>query len=423
MNKQIIPAGSIEASVLLPGSKYIANRILPMCALASSESRISNVVDNDDINTAMKGLTQLGYRFEKADNQLIIKPRQQPAQQPVSLYAAHSGTFSRFVTAIAALESQPVTIECSSKMATRPMLELFESLRSQSVVIDSPNDCLPATITGPVAGNQITIDASRSSQYLSALLIIAPLLKQGLTIEVSSNLVSRAYVDMTIQLMNKMGVSVVEDNNQFTVAATASYSGIDYVIPGDTVSATYFMGIAAISGGKVRVENFDFESVQGESGFYTVLEKMGVSVNRESDDLVLQGPAQLNAIEIDMGGMPDAVQTLAVVACFAKGTTKITNVAHLAYKESNRIEDTATELRKTGIQVETGHDYLIIHGGTPAAAEIETHEDHRMAMSMALLGIKTAGIKIRDAQVVEKSFPDYWDYLAATGVQSVSYEG
>ena len=191
MIKEIVPPNQIRASVNLPGSKYIANRLLPLCALATSESRLSNLVNNDDINTAISGLTQLGYQFERGDDStLLITPKSKSVEAPASLYTAHSGTFSRFVTAIAALETQNVEILCSEKMATRPMDELFTSLRQLGVTINSPNQCLPATITGPITGNRCELDASRSSQYLSALLIVAPLLEQGLTIDIGQNLVS-----------------------------------------------------------------------------------------------------------------------------------------------------------------------------------------------------------------------------------------
>jgi len=421
LNRELFPVDSIDASVVLPGSKYIANRLLPLCALAQSRSHLSNLVDNDDINTAIAGLAALGYQFTKTDGELTIVPREKRPESPISLFTAHSGTFSRFVTAIAALENVPVSIDCSAKMATRPMVELFESLRALGVIIESPNKCLPATVIGPVKSNHCRLDASRSSQYLSALLIIAPLFSGGLSIEVTGEVVSRAYVDMTIQLMSQLNVEVEEEEQIFKVASGQTYKGGDFTIPCDPVSASYFMGAAAIVGGKVTIKNFDFNSVQGEAKFYRVLQSMGASVERRGDDLTLIGPQALMAIEVDMGGMPDAVQTLAVVASFAKGKTHISNIAHLAFKESNRIEDTANELRKTGIKVESGKDFLTIDGGQPKSADIHTHDDHRMAMSMALLGIKTAGIRIHDAQVVEKSFPRYWEFLEQIGVKSKTF--
>jgi len=422
VNREILPTSNIDATVRLPGSKYIANRLIPLCALAKSQSNLTNVVDNNDINTAIKGLSELGYLFLKQENKLVVLPRAKSLDRPANLYTAHSGTFSRFVCAIAALEKQPVFITCSDKMATRPMSELFNCLKQLQVTIGSKpgsiSQFLPATIKGPFEGDECDLDASRSSQYLSALLVIAPLLDNGLKIHLSGELVSKAYVDMTIKLMAKMGVQVEQANNTFSVEPEQSYQGIEYEIPCDPVSSTYFIAAVAIAGGRVTIEGFDFDSVQGESEFSQVLEAMGAKVERNNNQLTIVSNAELNAIEVDMGNMPDAVQTLAVVACFAKGTTRITNIAHLAYKESNRIEDTATELRKVGIKVKSGIDFLEIVGGKTEAAVINTHDDHRMAMSMALLGIRTSGIKILDAQVVEKSFPEYWGYLTQIGLKS-----
>lgn len=414
----MLPCGPVDASVLLPGSKYLANRLLPLCALANSASRLCNVVANEDIKAAIAGLSALGYGFEQQGETLLISPRKALLSQPAQVYSAHSGTFSRFVTAIAALEEQSVTIDCSAKMATRPMQELFSALASLGVSIASPNQCLPATVCGPVKGDHCQLDASRSSQYLSALLMIAPFLANGLTIEVGGELVSRAYVDMTIALMKKMGVTVMEENHHFSVKPGQQYRGVDYTIPGDPVSASYFLGATLIAGGQVRVEHFDFDSVQGESEFFRVLELMGAQVARHDNDLILKASGDIHGIEVDMGAMPDAVQTLAAVACYAKGKTRITNIGHLAYKESNRILDTASEIRKTGIRVETGADFMVIEGGQPKAAVIETHDDHRMAMSLALLGIRVEGMEIQNAEVVAKSFPGYWQQMAALGFNS-----
>ncbi|PHS17553.1 MAG: 3-phosphoshikimate 1-carboxyvinyltransferase [Kangiella sp.] len=412
-------------SVRLPGSKYIANRLLPLCALASTESLLSNVVDNDDINAATEGLNALGYQLEFESSEMKISPRVKNekvdgdiSDKNISFNTHHSGTFSRFVTAISALEHVPVEINCSEKMSTRPMKELFDSLKELGVEVDSKNDRLPAIVKGPFKTNQCKLDASRSSQYLSALLIIAPLLDNGLTIELVGKQVSNAYVDMTINLMNKMGVEVVRTGNQLKIVPGQKYQGIEYTVPCDPVSSSYFMGFAAISGQKVKIEAFDHQSLQGEAQFYKVLEKMGVRFEKDDSSLTIISDGELSGIEIDMGEMPDVVQTLAVVASHAKGKTLIKNIAHLAFKESDRIKDTATELQKAGIKVEAGDDYLLIEGGRPIATEIETYDDHRMAMSMALLGTKTDGIVIKDANVVNKSFPSYWDLLAQVGLQS-----
>ncbi len=409
----------------LPGSKYIANRLIPMCAMATSPSVLGNVVDNNDIQAAIAGLNALGYRLELQGNQLSVSPRLSAPTAPCYLNTSHSGTFSRFVAAVASLENIPVEVGCSEKMATRPMQELFTALNGLGVdvkpKIDHPGDQkLPAVITGPIVNQQCQIDASRSSQFLSALLIIGPLLEKGIDIKLIGEQVSSSYVDMTLYWMNRLGIEISRDDRSLSIDNGQSYRGIEVNVPGDAVSASYFMGLVGIAGGKMTIQSFDHDSLQGESKFYQVLEKMGMHFEKSNDDLIVTSDGKLNAIEIDMGEMPDVVQTLAVMACFAKGTTVIKNIAHLAYKESNRIVDTANELLKTGIKVEFGEDYLRIEGGVPKSANIETYDDHRMAMSMALLGVKTPGIVILDPDVVNKSFPNYWRFMSECGLVSHS---
>ena len=415
---EILPAKPIKAQLQLPGSKYIANRLIPLCALASTPSVLTNIVDNDDIQAAISGLKSLGYGLSLHGSQLEINPRAVPAAKNVTVNTAHSGTFSRFITALAALEEVPVSIECSEKMATRPMAELFSALEALGVVIETPNGKLPATIKGPVSNTSCNLDASRSSQFLSALLMIAPLLKQGMEISLTGSQVSSSYVDMTIFWMNQMQVNLDRRADWIKIEGGQNYQGINVAIPGDAVSASYFMGLVGITGGTIEIDSFDHHSLQGESKFYQVLEKMGMSFKKTDNSLIASGSGRLQAIEVDMSEMPDVVQTLAVMACFANGTTLIKNIAHLAFKESNRIKDTATELIKTGIKIEFGEDFLRIEGGVPHSATIETYDDHRMAMSMALLGCRTEGVTILDHKVVNKSFPKYWQMMKCCGLDS-----
>jgi len=417
---EIIPSTEVDATVQLPGSKYIANRLIPMCALASTASKLTNIVDNDDIQAAIAGLSALGYQLKLDKRSLEIHPRREALSSPVSMNTAHSGTFSRFVAAIAALDSVAVTINCSEKMATRPMKELFSALTALGVSIESNDNKLPAVITGSITQQHCELDAGRSSQFLSALLIVAPLTQQGLDIKLVGSQVSNSYVDMTRHWMSLMGIEIQQHGKHIVVESGQSYQGITVNVPGDAVSASYFMGLVAIAKGQICIKSFDHDSLQGESKFYQVLEKMGMRFEKGSDDITAICDSQLTGIEVDMGEMPDVVQTLAVIASFAKGTTKITNIAHLAYKESNRIKDTACELIKAGVEVEFGDDYLMIEGGEPKAATIETYDDHRMAMSMALLGAKTKGIRIKDPSVVNKSFPNYWKLMAQCGLNSKS---
>jgi 3-phosphoshikimate 1-carboxyvinyltransferase len=389
-----------------------------MCALASSPSRLSNIVDNNDIQAAMAGLKALGYNLDFNQGVLQILPRESILDTPVKINTSHSGTFSRFVAAIAALEEHAVTVECSDKMATRPMKELFEALRELGVLIETPNEKLPAVITGPITGKLCHVNAHRSSQFISGLIIAGSKAKQGIDIKLVGEQVSNSYVDMTVYWLAKLGVAVEKTTQGYQIMGGQQINGIDAEIPGDAVSASYFMGLAGIAGGEITIESFDFDSLQGESKFYRVLERMGMNFKQQGNSLVASSTKPLQAIDVDMSEMPDVVQTLAVMACFAEGTTIIRNIAHLAFKESNRIKDTAAELRKTGITVDYGEDFLQIKGGQPKAAVIETHDDHRMAMSMALLGAKSDGIVIKDPEVVNKSFPSYWQQMAACGLKS-----
>lgn len=419
---EIIPTGQIDQSIRLPGSKYIANRLIPMCALASTSSNLTNIVDNNDIQAAIAGLTALGYPLELHGDELDISPRLEGLKDSVTINTSHSGTFSRFVSAIAALEGVDITINCSEKMATRPMQELFTALHELGVTVNSPNQMLPATIRGPVSQSQCNVDAARSSQFLSALLIAGSALENGIRINLLGKGVSNSYVDMTIFWLKQLGITVQQDSSGFQIEKGQKAKGIDVEVPGDAVSASYFMGLVGIAGGQVQIDSFDHHSLQGESKFYTVLEKMGMTFEKSESSIIAKSTGQLKGIDVDMGEMPDVVQTLAVMACFAKGKTRIRNIAHLAFKESDRIKDTATELAKTGINVTYGIDFLEIEGGVPLAATIETYDDHRMAMSMALLGANTKGIEIRDPNVVNKSFPTYWSQMALCGLKSKSIE-
>ena len=420
---EILPSNKIDAVVRLPGSKYIANRLIPLCALASTPSILSNIVDNDDIQAAIAGLKALGYQLSLDENQLYIQPRNKPLNHPITLNTEHSGTFSRFIAAIAALESTDVTIECSAKMATRPMQEIFTALGELGISVDSSNQKLPATIRGPALNRICQLDTGRSSQFLSALLMIGPLLIHGIEIRLIGNQVSSSYVDMTLFWMNKLAIEVKQGEQSYSIEGGQEYQGIEVTIPGDAVSASYFMGLVGIVGGQIEILSFDHDSLQGESKFYQVLERMGMQFDKTDKGIIASGSGELSGVEVDMGEMPDVVQTLAVMACFAKGKTHIKNIAQLAYKESNRIKDTAAELLKAGIKVKYGDDYLMIEGGEPVATDIQTYDDHRMAMSMALLGAKTRGIKINHPEVVNKSFPNYWKLMSECGLGSTNAGG
>jgi len=418
----------LDTTITLPGSKYLANRLLILAALSESGSLLKNMPHNEDIEASINGLSALGAKFSWTENTLACEgipctePKGEIAFQSSEIYSSHSGSFSRFVLPVLALGTKTVAISGSEKMNTRPMAELFRVLETLGASITSQTQDLPTTlpveVTGPIQGGEITMSGSTSSQYISALLMIAGKLKQGLTIKLQAEPVSKPYLKMTLDLLRLFSVQaeVSEDLITFTIPRDQQYQGINYEVESDPSSASYFLAAAAISGGHICISNFSPErSLQGEAQFAKVLEQMGCKIWQDEKGYHCQGPKQLQAVTVDMGDMPDVVQTLAVVAMYAEGNTHVSNIENLAYKESNRIEDTATEIRKTGIEVITGKDFLTIQGGKPEAAILDTHDDHRMAMSLALMSIKTGGIQIRDPDVVAKSFPDYWRYLKKLG--------
>ncbi len=421
MKRKMLPASSLEASITLPGSKYLANRLVIIAALAEGEVQLHNVVSNDDINTAIAGLNQLGYRLKQDGNKqtIVSSPRSAGLTEPAKVYTSHSGTFSRFISAVAALEAFPVTIEGSEKMNSRPMAELFLALQQLGVKVSTSDGRLPATLTGPVKQFRCQVDGSKSSQYISALLLAAPRLNHDFILELVGEEVSTQYIDMTVDLMQQFGIKVEKTGRTYHIVKQPSYQSNTLAIPPDPVSSSYFMAAAAINRGRIELTSFDFNSLQGEANFYKVLQTMGCDIQQKRTGMVIERRKPLIAVDCNMGTMPDVVQTMAAVACFAEGTTVMRNIAHLAYKESNRIVDTATELRKLGATVDFGSDYLAVTGGCELkGACVETYDDHRMAMSLALIGSRIPEVVINDAHVVSKSFPNYFDKLADVGIHS-----
>ncbi|NVJ61363.1 MAG: 3-phosphoshikimate 1-carboxyvinyltransferase [Gammaproteobacteria bacterium] len=428
MKRLIHPAISIDAAVSLPGSKYLANRLVIIAALAREKVVLTNVVANDDIDTAIKGLNKLGYRLVRNGSTVESYPRLEyndVSADAANVYTSHSGTFSRFVTALAALESRPVNISGSNKMNSRPMEDLFTALRTLGVSIDSRSDTLPAVIQGPITHHRCQIKGQVSSQYVSALLLIAPNLGYDFYIDVIGEKVSTQYIGLTIDLMRQFGAVIEPTESGFFIPKQNGYCGREVSIAPDPVSSSYFLGAAAICGGKITLQEFDKNSIQGEAKFYRILEQMGCEVELNQQSISLTRSQPLKAVDLDMGEMPDVVQTLAAVACFAEGTTVMKNIAHLAFKESNRIVDTAKELRKLGVPVEYGEDYLAVTGCLTNGSDImlkgavlETHDDHRMAMSLSLIGTQVSGVIINSADVVSKSFPTYFDKLNELGIET-----
>lgn len=414
---EIKPVKKLDAIVAVPGSKYVANRVLIIAALADGVSTISNIPDNNDIKHLLSVLEKLGVRMEKLSGSAIkvfgtAGKLKAPEKE---LDIGESGTLMRFITGVAALVPGETTITGSQRIRERPIGDLLRSLRELGVECISLNKDFPPVIIrgGTLKGGTTTILGKVSSQFISSLLLAAPYAEGDITVKLTSELVSKAYVDMTLKAMKQFGIEVERKGYElFRVKSGAAFKARNYIIPADWSSASYFLAAAAIVPGKVTVTNLDFDSGQGEAQFAGILEEMGCAVVRGPDFITIKGTNYLKATEKDLGNMPDVAQTLAAVAAFANGKTRMTNIGHLKYKECDRIEDTAEELRKMGVEVDTTISEISVNG--PAKfkpAVIEPHNDHRLAMSLSLLGLKIPGIRIRNPEVTRKSFPEFWDKL------------
>ncbi len=411
---EITPKTLTRSEVRVPGSKSFTHRVLIAAALAEGISHIDGALFSRDTELTATALTQFGAEiYGDTEKFSFVVKGTGGSLQPAAgnIFLENSGTSMRLLAAIAALGQGDYIFDGSERMRQRPMAELLTALTQLGIPAESmpDNGCPPIRIGGGlVSGGPVEIDCGISSQYLSGLLLMAPLTRDGLGIEVIKGPVSRPYVDLTLSVMQCFGVVVEHQGyTHFKVPGGQSYKSGNFVVEPDCSQAGYFWAAAAISGSEIKVLGVSQDSDQGDLGFIRVLEKMGCRLEFSDDGItVIGGP--LKSIIVDMGDMPDLVPTLAVVAAFAEGTTLMTNVAHLRAKESDRLAAVASELGKIGIKAECGPDSIAVTGGQPIGAHIKTYDDHRIAMSFSLAGLRVPGIKIEDEVCVGKSFPNYW---------------
>lgn len=410
---EIKPLNHCDAVITIPGSKSYTHRALIISALADGESVLINALRSEDTEYTARALEKFGVPiFWEKDRVRVVGKGGRLKAGEERIFVGHSGTSMRFLTALASLKNGRTLLDGSERMRKRPIEDLLECLRALDVKTYSKgeNGCPPVVIESQgLKGGTAKIRGEKSSQFVSSLLMVAPYACRDVNVEVMGNLASKPYVDITRHVMSTFGVEVQSDGcHSFFVRSGQRYLPQLYRIEGDASHASYFFSAAAITRGKVRVENFCPISIQGDSGFINILEKMGCDIIRGDGWAEIQG-GKLRGIEVDMNGIPDLVPTLAVTAAFAKGETMIQKIGHLRFKESDRIAVLATELRRMGIRVEEGEDWLKIEGGKGHGAEIEPHDDHRIAMSFAIAGLVIPGIKIKEPQCVKKSFPDFWE--------------
>jgi 3-phosphoshikimate 1-carboxyvinyltransferase len=401
-----------NTTVAVPGSKSYTHRALIVSALSDGECEIRNGLDSEDTRLTRDALHQMGILIDQGPASWRVRGGYgilQPCANPIFL--GNSGTSMRLLAAVCALGKGKYILTGTRRMQERPILDLLEGLHQlgvRTVSLSSPG-CPPIEIeAGVISGGTVSLNCGTSSQYLSALLLISPFTQKGMEIRVTEGPVSKPYIDMTIDIMNQAGVSVSRNGyERFQIAGNQRYLPRRFCVEPDISQAGYFWAAAAVTGATISVAGVSHGSRQGDLRLLDVLSSMGCTTRVEQNGVSVTG-GELRAVEVDMSAMPDMVPTLAVVAAFAKGKTVVTNVGHLKAKESDRLGSVVAELQKLGISAGCSDTAMWIEGGTPNAALIDPHNDHRLAMSFAVAGLKTPGIRIENETCVEKSFPEFW---------------
>jgi 3-phosphoshikimate 1-carboxyvinyltransferase len=398
--------------VSVPGSKSYTHRMLIAAALSNGRCVVRNPLRAQDTLLTLAALEKMGATVADREHGIVIQGLNgsfKPYPEPIFL--ANSGTSMRLLTGVAALGQGRYRLTGTPRMYHRPIGHLLDALNMLGIEARAMegNGCPPVEIVGgQVVGGAVAVNCSVSSQFLSSLLLMAPCTQAGMSITISHGLVSSPYIDMTVDILERFGIRVQRDGYiRFDVRGKQSYQAGEYTVEPDASQAGYFWGAAAISGGSVTVNGISANSSQGDVGLARVFEQMGCRVEQGLDGITVTG-GKLRAVTVDMADMPDMVPTLAVVAAFADGTTVIENVSHLKAKESDRLASTCAELKKMGIDATADDDRLRVTGGVPHGAEIQTYDDHRIAMSFAMAGLVVPAVRILDPHCVEKSFPDFW---------------
>ncbi|MEY3494016.1 MAG: 3-phosphoshikimate 1-carboxyvinyltransferase [Actinomycetota bacterium] len=415
-----VASAPIRATVNVPGSKSIANRALVCAALADGVSQVRGCPDGDDTRAMIDGLTRLGATIvHRPDDGLTVSGHAGRIRGGVEVDALLAGTTSRFLTAVASLGAEPSVVTGSPRLRARPMAALHDSLSRLGARVESLGEagCLPVRVSrGDLRGGVVELPGDVSSQFVTALMLIAPLLPDGLSIRLTSPLVSRPYVAMTAAVMSTFGASGIAVSDQTIEVAPDGYRSIDYVVEPDASSASYPLAAAAITAGDVDVPGLTTGSLQGDSAFASLLASMGCVATIGDSGTRVRGVSSMRGIDVDMADVSDLVPTLAAVAAFADTPTHIRGVGFIRNKESDRLGDLADGLRAIGCQTEVTNDGIVISPSVPESyrgAELATHHDHRLAMAWSLLALRVPGISLDDDSVVSKSWPDWWTVRAS----------
>jgi len=418
---EIQPSGPLRGKIRPPGSKSLSLRALLCAALAEGESLLTGLLQSDDTQAMIDCLSCLGIEItQTGGGTRVIGCGGRLPIDAAELYAGDSGATARFLTALLTLGRGIYQLDGSRRLRERPLAELLQALRALGghIISQSENDCLPIVVHGAgLQGGQTTVACDRSSQFLSALLMVASYAAGEVELVISGEPVSRPYVDLTLAVMKAFGVQPAAATSTRYLIRPGRYCGCRYAVEADASAAGYFFAAAAITQGKITVEGLSRDSRQGELGFCRLLEQMGCQVEYGDKQTTVIG-RPLHGIDADLRDNSDLAPTLAAVALFAAGRTSLRGIAHARYKESDRIGDLAAELRKLGAEVKEHADGLEITPRPLHGAIVDPHGDHRLTMSLALVGLKTKGIVINDAHCVSKSYPRFFDDLLSLIRQS-----
>ncbi|HAA03897.1 MAG TPA: 3-phosphoshikimate 1-carboxyvinyltransferase [Syntrophobacteraceae bacterium] len=414
MIRQIESIARIGGQVHLPGSKSVTHRALLIAALADGESRIRNPLRAEDTLLTAQALEQLGVELLWEQDAVRVRPPKLRWSEPAApVQLGNSGTSMRLLAGFLAAGRGRFVLDGTDRLRERPIGPVLEGLAEQGVrghFLGQGGYPPVEMVTTGLQGGEIEIDARQSSQFLSSILVVAPCAPRDMVVSWMEPVASLPYVHLTLAMLEQWGVTYHWlGSNRVRIPAPQVYRAQDYLVEGDCSSASYWWAAAAITGGEIVTAPVTSEALQGDCRFLEVLERMGCTIHWGEKSVRVQGPERLNALDLDMNAMPDMVPTLAVVAAFAEGTTRIHNVAHLRIKESDRIAVVAMELSKLGVVVKELPDGLVIRGGGARGAAIESHNDHRIAMAFAIAGLRIPGLTIHGAEAVAKSYPTFWE--------------
>jgi len=411
----------VDLAMTAPPSKSYTHRALIAGALASGTTEIENPLDADDTHLTAAALRALGANVQESPGRIIINgcDGDIPNRETTLLDLGNSGTSLRLLASLGMLCRHPVILTGNSRMQERPVEPLAEALNTLGGSVDflRNHGFPPIQVSGKLTGGPVAIDGSVSSQFISSILLAAPYAGQDVDVTIPLPPKSASYLDVTVDVMQAFSGRVRRTGyDRFVVSTEDRYRGRSYRVEGDYSSASYFLALAAICGGRVMVRNLNPGSVQGDRRFLDALAAMGCRVTFGDATVTVEHSGDLHGITVDMSASPDTVQTLCMVAAMARTPTTITGISHLKFKESDRINGTAERLRKLGGRVDIGDDSMTIRPAPLHGGIIDPAEDHRTAMSFAVLGLGSGGITITDAECVNKSFPGFWELLRQAGV-------